>query len=211
MPTTTEALVIALLFLAPGLLYDYGVIRSAPYRRPDTGERLWRAFANSLIFQAAALPFTFLGWRHYGWTDLSHAPIASLVALGLVAGAYVAVPYGAGTLRGRRVRSRISETPSGWDHAFRHLAGGGYVRVKLKTGEWIAGLYAHLDGQAPPYASGYPNDPTAYLPAQLEVDPFTGAILLDGAGRARVREWGVLLRAEDCERVEFQAMPRGAS
>lgn len=208
MPTSTEALIIALLFLAPGLLYDSGLTRSAPYRRPDSGERLWRAFANSLIFQVATLPLTFLVWRRYGPIDLSHAAVSAVLVLGVVAGAYVAVPYGTGVLRGQRIRGRASETPSGWDHAFRHLAGGGYVRVRLRTGEWIAGLYAHLDGHAPPYASGYPSDPTAYLPALVDVDPVTGVILLDDAGRAHVREWGVLLRAEDCERIEFQAMPR---
>lgn len=83
--------------------------------------------------------------------------------------AYVAVPAPAGTLVGVAVRRRRrwvwalvgrDPAPRAWDHLFADRPVG-WVRLKLKSGTWLAGAFAaDGDGRRRSYAAGYPEAPT---------------------------------------------------
>lgn len=72
------------------------------------------------------------------------------------------------------------------------------------AGVWTGGSRRGGGVCIQPFASGYPDPPTLFLPAQLEVDPATGQFLTDGEGTPLVRDWGLLVRGEQIEVLEFQ-------
>lgn len=72
------------------------------------------------------------------------------------------------------------------------------------AGVWTGGSRRGGGVCRQPFASGYPDPPTLFLPAQLEVDPATGQFLTDGEGTPLVRDWGLLVRGEQIEVLEFQ-------
>ena len=64
MPNTSEALIIALLFIAPGLLYELGIEREIGYWRTSLADRALRYFATSTIIHALAARRVWV-WRSY--------------------------------------------------------------------------------------------------------------------------------------------------
>ena len=67
MPTSLEALVIFAALIAPGLMFEVGAEKKAPYLRTDLGERLFRFIATSVLFHAVLAPVTYSVWRSVGW------------------------------------------------------------------------------------------------------------------------------------------------
>lgn len=92
--------------------------------------------------------------------------------------------------------------PSAWDHLFQDQPTGG-IRCKLKSGMWIAGLYAETSAGTRPFASGYPDPQDLFLPAILQIHTESGELVLDANGRAVVLDQGALLRWRDIEYLEF--------
>jgi len=124
---------------------------------------------------------------------------------------YIFVPLAAGSLPGlgwkrnwRWARFIVGRdrAPSAWDHLFQDQPTGG-IRCKLKSGMWIAGLYAETSEGTRPFASGYPDPQDLYLPAILRIDTESGELVLDANGQAEVLDQGALLRWRDIEYLEF--------
>ena len=215
MPNTSEALIIALLFIGPGLLYELGIEREIGYWRTGLADRTLRFFATSTIIHALAAPATFWVWRSYlaephGLSAYSLLPLplwAAIVAY-LVLPLLVGVAVGRGA-RGQRpwLRPIIGRdpTPKAWDHVFGQPVRRGYIRLKLSDGTWVGGLWISPgDDQPGAYASSFPQPEDLYLPVQFDVDPRTGGILLDAEGKLRLREWGLLVERSKIEFIEFQ-------
>lgn len=95
-------------------------------------------------------------------------------------------------------RNRV---PRAWDHLFHDRPAGG-IRCKLKSGTWIAGIYAETNTDRP-FASEYPEQQDLYLPATLGIDPHTGQILTNGSNEPLVLDPGVLVRWDEIEFLEF--------
>ena len=92
-------------------------------------------------------------------------------------------------------------TPRAWDHLFQDQPAGG-VRCKLKSGNWIGGVFGEVNKRRP-YASGYPEPQDLYLAATIRLDPYTGEILTDCEGHPEIQDSGILLRWEEIEYLEF--------
>lgn len=91
--------------------------------------------------------------------------------------------------------------PRAWDHLFLDRPAGG-IRCRLKSGTWIAGIYAETDTDRP-FASEYPEQQDLYLPATLGIHPDTGKIITKDGKEPLVRDPGVLVRWEEIEFLEF--------
>lgn len=224
MPTTTDALVIAVLFLLPGVLFETGIERSSGYWHTRFGERSVRYFRSSCAF----LPFTILLlWtverlrpELIAWgvaalngtaglasgTAATREALDSLVQLGLPFAAFLVLPYATGYVMGLRRRRKPWKAPRAWDYLFLTEGLTGIVRVRLRTGKWVAGLYVKGEGTGADsgYASSYPDPPCLYLPVQVGVDAQTGELMVDGDGRPLLRQWGLLLDGPEIELLEVQ-------
>ncbi|HYP24288.1 MAG TPA: DUF6338 family protein, partial [Actinomycetota bacterium] len=124
--------------------------------------------------------------------------------------AYVAVPLATGTLIGRGTLegqawaaafTGPNPAPRAWDHFFSSRPDG-WVRLRLKRGVWIGGIYGPPDVGLPSYASGYPEAQDLFLAETVEVDPETGAFIL-AAGEPILRGVSLLIRWDEVEMLEF--------
>ena len=97
--------------------------------------------------------------------------------------------------------------PRAWDHLFHDRPAGG-IRCKLKSGTWIAGIYAETNTDRP-FAAEYPEPQDLYLPATLGIDPHTGQILTNGSNEPLVLDPGVLARWDEIEFLEFTRLVEG--
>ena len=160
MPTTLDGLVVALLFVAPGLHFELGIERQVGYWRTNLSDRLLRFFIWSVAFQALAAPVTYWVWDRYLRDDPA---IRFDGALWGVLLAYVVVPLALGLSVGYAVRRQRAWTrwvvgkdpaPTAWDWLWsREVHGSAYVRVKLKSGGWAAAV---VGAQAVGFASSHP-------------------------------------------------------
>jgi uncharacterized protein YdeI (YjbR/CyaY-like superfamily) len=119
---------------------------------------------------------------------------------------YVLIPAAIGSTVGffaakrsswlRKFLRGTSHSPTAWE-AFFDSDSAAIVRIKLKTGTWMAGLYAE-DGKHIAYASGFPEPQTLLLSQTVLVDPLTGAYLKEG-GSPKFEPSGILIEYTEIE------------
>jgi hypothetical protein len=100
----------------------------------------------------------------------------------------------------RRWLQRLTRTrpPRAWDYFFAKRPDG-WIRIKLRDGPWIGGIYA--EGS---YASGYPHEPQDILLATVaRVDPESGEFVRDRDGNVPTRDSGILIRWDEISYLEF--------
>lgn len=209
MPSTLEALAIALAFLAPGLSFEQGIERRVGYWRTNLADRTLRFFLISTLLQVLFFPFTFSVWatefRGVDWSTMSTPPWIAWIAML----AYIIVPFLAGTYVGHRaahgdgwVRFVVGSSPAprAWDELFCGQRGHGYIRARFKSDHrWVAGVWG--------YASSFPNSEDLLLSYQLECDPVSGELVLDDDGSPRPVQWALLIQREDVDDLQFQPFP----
>lgn len=113
--------------------------------------------------------------------------------------------------RAARNRSRWSEwftgrdpAPTAWDDLFQLQSRPGWIRVKLKSGPWIAGAWVQDDERGlRSYAAGFPHASDVFLAETVDVDPEDGTFILDDGGEPIGRNAGVLVRWDEAEYLEF--------
>ena len=210
---TFQALGVFALAFLPGALYVWAFEREAGGWGLGVTDRLLRFIGFSAIFHALAAPLTYIAYRDFIVTGrLAHGKALPLW-LWLIAVAYVAIPTLAGTITGvatsagsrwtRFVAGR-SPAPRAWDHLFSAHDLDGWVRLKLKSGEWAVGTYAKSpNGRLRSYAAGYPDAQDLYLAETFECDPQSGEFLADDQDRPISRGIGLLVRWEEVEYLEF--------
>ena len=96
--------------------------------------------------------------------------------------------------------AELGSAPRAWDHLFQHRRRG-WVRCRLKSGTWLGGAFAEVNGRQSVVAR-YPEPQDLYLAATIDVDPRTGELRGDWQAAAH-DDIGVLLRWEDIEYLEF--------
>jgi len=173
-PSTVTQLLVTLLFVVPGFVYQ-SVRISIRGRLPQDVElstRIVRAIVASVMF--ALVYLMALGDILADATEgqgylLNHPRLGALTALigGIVIPALVAAAAGILDLPGwawlDRFRSALSEiqrydpTPTAWDKAFQD-GSKVYVRILNGEGRWIAGLYGNDS-----YASSYPESQQIFM------------------------------------------------
>lgn len=203
MPDTFQALAVTVLALLPGALYFWAFERMVGRWGVGLADRALRFVGASALFHAATAPFGYWFWTTQ-WPRLRHGDEVSLWLWGLAV-LYVGVPLGLGSFvgRGARLRRRWSvwltgpdPAPRAWDYLFQGERDG-WVRVRLKSGSWIAGAYATSTDGLRSSASGYPEPPDLFLSRAIAVDPATGSLDLDPAGQVVMGAGGLLLSWEE--------------
>lgn len=76
------------------------------------------------------------------------------------------------------------------------------MRLRLKSGAWVGGAFAEVDGRRS-YAAGYPEAQDLYLAATVELDPDSGEFVKDADGMILLLPGGVLVRWDEVEHLEF--------
>lgn len=208
MPNSFQMLAVIAIALLPGALYVWAFEREVGRWGIGLADRVLRFFGGSAIFHAVMAPATYWLWAR-DWKHVAAGePLSWLLWLAPLA--YVLIPSGAGVLVGSAVRrgdrklswiAGRSPAPRSWDHLF----GGqpdGWVRMRLKSGGWIGGVWAQV-GDRRSYAAGYPEDQDLFLAATASVDPDSGEFLTDDGGNVEVLPGALLVRWSEVEFLEF--------
>jgi hypothetical protein len=212
--STFQALAVTLLFLLPGATYNFALERVAGSFGSTLGDRLVRFLSASAVFQAAFSGLELWLYREFivpGRLEDGDVPWLLLQAVALL---YVGLPTAVGSLVGFgqkrhwpwvRLLTGESPEPRAWDYLWR-LDTIGIVRVRLKSGSWLAGVYGRSPSGVRSYASGHPEAGDLFLSEQLIVDAVTGAFTVDDDGRPLRPDGspGLLLRWDEIEYLEFE-------
>jgi hypothetical protein len=208
MQDSFEAVAVFLVALLPGALYVWAFERQAGRWGIGLSDRVLRFVGGSAIFHALLAPLTFRLWFEQ-WPDIREGSGVGLVTWLLIL-AYVLIPVTLGTLVGTGTRkgrawSRWLTGPYPAPRAWDFLLSGeteGWIRFKLKSGVWLAGVYAKGNERIS-YASGYPEVQELFLSVGIRVDPDTGEFTFDDNGDVYVTTGGLLVRWEEIEYLEF--------
>lgn len=206
----SETVVVAAIAALPGALYTWSFEQRVGAWGARTSDRILRFLGIAAAFHALFAPVEVWFWASYletGRLGSGDVPFALWLAPIL----YVAIPTGSGILVGWGTRhgkrwatwfTGASPAPRAWDHFF-FTEPDGWVRLKLRSGDWMAGAFAR-EGEGPPsYASGYPEAQDLWLTQVVEVDQATGSFILDEHGDPVRRGSGILIRWGEVEYLEF--------
>lgn len=212
-PSSAQALIIVLLFIAPGLFFEKGVERCLTYWRTNLRDRLIRFLMWSVVLQVALSPASYALWRWHeerrgadpGWGLFIITALVGILCL-------IVLPFAAGWFLGERasadpdarlVRWFLGRdlAPRAWDHYFRSRYTPAWVRVRLTSGEWIAGAWR--------YASSYPETEDVALDL-VACDPNTGEIRIevdaDGTPRPVPLDWHALITLDRVDLIAWQSI-----
>lgn len=221
MISTFQALAVALLALLPGASYTFAYERIVGGFGPSFSDRLVRFLVVSAVFAAVFSAPGLILYRSFIVNDrLTHGSFTwvDLVVFEILALAYVLLPTAAGGFVGGSVRigRRWARALVGnaierraWDFLWRPGAQG-VVRLKMKSGVWLAGLYGTTEFGQRSYAAGYPEGGDLYLATQFVVDADSGAFIRDEDERPVPAPGspGLLVRWEEIEYLDFLEIPR---
>lgn len=167
---TFASLGVFIVALLPGALHVWGIERFAGAWGIRLTDRVIRFVGISALFHAVFLPATYQFWNVHVRTGTFGSGNASW-AVWPLALAYVLVPLGVGTLVGRGTLAGArwaplftgrDPAPRAWDYLFRHRPDG-WIRLRLKSGAWIGGVYGAATGARRSYAAGYPEPQDLFL------------------------------------------------
>ncbi|MDQ4025091.1 MAG: DUF6338 family protein [Actinomycetota bacterium] len=206
MAGTFEALAVAATAVLPGALYVWGFEREVGSWGVGLSDRVFRFFGTSALIHVLLAPLTYWLWANHVRSGDAGAGRPLPLYLWALVGAYVAAPLVAGALVGRGTAAGRSwalrltgprPAPRSWDYFF---AGEpeGWMRLRLKSGIWIGGVF---EGSGS-YAAGYPEAQDLLLSEMVEVDPATGEFILE-AGAPILKGTRLLIRWEEIEFLEF--------
>jgi hypothetical protein len=214
MISSFQALGVFVLALLPGASYTFAYEREVGSFGVRLSDRLVRFVAASAVFQALLAGPAIIVYRQYVVTGrLQRGEIGGWLVEG-IAVAYVLLPSAIGYLVGSgqrrdgwcwnwtRLLAADAPEPLAWDHLWRRSPNA-IVRVKLKSGSWVAGAYGTVKGRRA-YAAAYPEPSDIYLSAAIQVDPATGEFQrhTDGTPRLVDGGGGLLIRWEEAEYFE---------
>jgi hypothetical protein len=180
-PSTLTQLLVTLVLIVPGFVYQNVRIRVAGRTPADTelASRILRAIVASTVF--ALLYLLILGPEIIDTAQASRHTLdhpRRLALLGFCAA--FAIPALSATVIHVRWStalfkhpiqtmrdegwSRYDPRPTAWDVAFQD-ASVGFVRVRMRDGTWFAGYYGPNS-----YASSYPDPPNLFVEASFDID-----------------------------------------
>jgi uncharacterized protein DUF6338 len=210
MPETFQALAVLVLALLPGALYVWAFERQVGAWGIRLSDRVLRFVGFSAFLHAVFAPLTYRLWIAFvrtGRLSDGDAPVALWLAV-LV---FVALPTGIGSAVGRGTRTGASwarwftgpdPAPRAWDKLF-GARPDGWIRLRLKSGAWLAGAFGENEDGVRSYAAGYPEDPDLFLVDAVELDPRTGEFLLDDDGMPLSTGSSILVRWAEVEYLDF--------
>lgn len=211
MPATFVALAVAVLAVVPGAVFTFSYEnRLGPYGA-SLPDRIYRFLAASAVLHAVASGLTYELYRSQVATGRLAKGHVDPLMVEAAALAYLLVPLIAGTVWGIgahkgwgivRFFSSRAPQPTAWEHVFSRRPKG-WVRIRLKSGAYIAGLIGRRAGrQVPSYASG-PEPQDLFLSATVCVSPETGAVIPDDQGHLQMQDGGILIRWDEIEYLQL--------
>jgi hypothetical protein len=215
--TTFQAAAVTIVAVLPGASYTFAFERVAGSFGVSLSDRLVRFTAASAVFHALFSGPELLIYRTFVVSGrLERAEIIAwefeLLALG-----YVLLPTAVGSLvgHGRNRRWRWvslltggSPEPRAWDYVWTQPAKTMVVRLRLKSGRWVAGFFGNVEGAQGSYAAGYPEAQDLFLGLQVKVEPDTGEFIKDGEGFIQPVEGrtALLVRWDEVEYADLLEM-----
>jgi hypothetical protein len=178
--STFQALAVALLALLPGATYTFAYERRVGGFGVSLSDRLVRFLAASALFAALFSGPGMLLYRRYVASGQLGRGEVNAFWFEVVVLSYVLLPTAAGALVGtgqvrrwRWVTALIGDAPEprAWDYLWRPGVQG-VVRLKLKSGLWLAGIFGTTTRGQRSYAAGYPETQDLYL----SPDPPSGLV-----------------------------------
>jgi hypothetical protein len=214
LPTTFQALAVTLIALVPGAFYMFAYERVAGSYGVTLADRFTRFIAASVAFQAIFSGPTLLLYRDYVVTHRLQYGQVNWLLFELTAVGYSLIPVAVGSLVGHGQRNHrpwaqmlVGESPEprAWDHVW-HRKINAIIRLKLKSGIWLAGAYITAASGQRSYASGYPEEGDLFLVQAVEVDPDNGRFISDSSGDMKFIEprSGLLVHWSDVEYLVIQ-------
>ena len=218
MPSTFQALAVALLALLPGALYELAREQRSGRWGLRGADQVFRMLAISVAFQVLISPLSYWLYSHYVLTDrlVQGRPVSLWLWLLLVA--YLVVPFALGRftavghrLRGVKSPSRYERAvvalvnlytdaapaPRSWDYLFSDRSRQVWIVIHLHNGVRLGGVWAESS-----YAAGYPEVADLYLPEQVEIDA-NGKFVVDSSGLPRSLGKGLLIRWDEIQYLDF--------
>ena len=200
-PSGTEQLVLLVLFVLPGICYQFDRERlrgPVPGER-DLSERVLRAVIASIsldtLYLIAAGPQIVHAVKsaRSPWSASATADPRAMAALGLLL--FLAVPAAAAwaveLVQRQRRPARFQPVPTAWDRVFRERSPC-FIRLRLKNGGWAGGWYGKHS-----HASAYPNPADLFLESAYIMRP-------DGSFGPRVQGTaGLYVTMNDIDVIEF--------
>lgn len=213
---TLQAVAVFILAVLPGALYTWAYEREDGAWEVTFSDRVARFTGVSAAFSVFTAPLVYGLYAWYVRAAEDQDIVAIPWWMWLIYAGYVSVPFALGTAVGIAAKNRRpwaryftgpSPAPRGWDVLFRSPALTGWLRLHLKDGTWLLGVWEDPsdDAGARPgsYAAGYPHPQDLYLVDTCEADPETGAFLLDDGGAVIRRGIGALVNWDQVAYAEF--------
>lgn len=217
MPSTFQALGVALLGLLPGALYELAREQRSGRWGLRGADQLFRLLAVSVVFQVVISPLTYWLYAHYIVTEhlRQGRPVSGWLWVLLLC--YLLGPFVLGrfTALGHRYRSRhgvstwerfvaravnlytdAAPAPREWDYLFSYRRRTGWIILHLKDGSRIGGAWNSS------YAASYPADQDLYLSKQVELTA-DGRIRLGDDGQPHGLGKGLLIRWNEVRYLDF--------
>ena len=208
MASGLQAVTLLVVALLPGAFFVWGFERNAGRYGIGLRDRALRLVGVSSVFIAVFASVLYWLYANYWQAFKSGAPLPA--GLVIVPIAYLSIPGALGWFAGSRLRggskwaralAGSSRAPRAWDHLFQDHRGG-WIRCRMKSRAWIAGVYAKID-DIEPYASGYPEPQEIFLARSIEIDQDDGGFVYGEDGRPHLGAGGLLLRWDEIEFLEF--------
>jgi hypothetical protein len=210
-PATFAALGVVILAILPGAAYTFAYESRAGAFNLSAPDRIVRFLAVSAIFHTLAAPLTYYVYSatiHTG--SLADGELNPFVVQAISI-AYIGVPVAVGLFVGTGQRKKWhgfkrftpkAPEPRAWDYLFRKDMSA-LVRIKLKSGIWLAGIFGQFGDDDRAYASCYPEDGDLYLARGVQIHPDTGILGDAGGGQLIWKESGFLVRWNEIEYLEI--------
>jgi len=211
---TFQGLLVTLLALLPGASYTFAYERVAGSYGISFSDRLIRFLASSALLHAVFAAPDYLLYRYLIAEERLKNGDAAWWLLEVVALAYVLVPTAVGSLVGwghkhhkKWAVALVGDAPEprAWDYLWRHALQA-IVRIKLKSGTWLAGYFGRTEDGRCSYAAGHPEEGDLYLALALVVDAATGELALDEHNRPTPvpGDRGLLVRWAEIEYIDIK-------
>lgn len=207
-PDTFEALIAVAVGLLPGALFIWSFEQEAGRWGSTASDRIQTFVGASAILLVLVWPLAYEVYLDVSEPD----PAGRLMWRGWLAGAlYIAIPVILGRLVGRGARRRTrwasaitgpAPAPRAWDHLFAGDSTVGWILVRLKSGEWVGGLWGRSETNGlNSYAAGYPEAQDLLISdlALLE----NGAFVVDESGSPQLTGVSLLVRWDEIQYLKF--------
>jgi hypothetical protein len=211
-PSTLQAVLVALLAVLPGALYTWSFEQQAGRWGTTASDRAQRFVGASTFFLVLELPILYeVVYRQLVAPGILARGQAVPWTTWLLPVGFVAIPVACGRFTGRaayrrkawvQVLTGPSAAPRAWDHLFAGAEVTGWIRLRLKDETWLCGVWGEATTGLRSYAAGYP-EPQDLLVADLAEIDSAGEFLTDSDGVPLLTGRAALVRWDEVAYAEF--------